>query len=104
VLFFPFASQNTRGKVVLNLGVKGITYFELEIDGKDWGRGPTEFEIHGSNKAWVDSPVWRMIKVLSTMVDDTGNQVMIDGFYDDVAVPSEEDQALVRKLLADLGR
>jgi acetylornithine deacetylase/succinyl-diaminopimelate desuccinylase-like protein len=98
VLFFPFANQNTRGKVVLDLGVKGITYFELEIDGKDWGRGPTEFGIHGSNKAWVDSPVWRMIKVLSTMVDNTGNQVLIDGFYDDVAVPSEEDKVLVRKL------
>lgn len=98
VLFFPFASQNSRGKVVLNLGVKGISYFELEIDGKDWGRGPTEFGIHGSNKAWVDSPVWRMIRALSTMVDDTGNTVMIEGFYDDVAVPSEEDEALVRKL------
>jgi hypothetical protein len=35
-----------------------------------------------------------MIKVLSTMVDDTGNQVLIDGFYDDVAVPS----------LANIGR
>ena len=98
VLFFPMASQNTKGKVVVDLGVKGITYFELEIDGKDWRRGPTEFGIHGSNKAWVDSPVWRMIKALSTLVDDAGNKVLIDGFYDDVAVPSEEDEALVRKL------
>jgi len=98
VLFFPFASQNSRGKVVLNLGVKGISYFELEIDGKDWGKGPMEFGIHGSNKAWVDSPVWRMIRALSTMVDDTGNKVLIEDFYDDVAVPSKEDEALVKKL------
>ncbi|HYA21663.1 MAG TPA: M20/M25/M40 family metallo-hydrolase, partial [Thermoproteota archaeon] len=98
VLFFPADSQNTKGKAVIELGVKGITYFELEMDGKGWGRGPTEFGIHGSNKAWVDSPVWRMIKVLSTMVDETGNQVSIEGFYDDVAVPSEEDRELVRKL------
>lgn len=97
-LFFPFASQNSRGKVVLNLGVKGISYFELEIDGKEWSKGPTEFGIHGSNKAWVDSPVWRMIRALSTMVDDTGNKVLIEDFYNDVAVPSEEDEALVRKL------
>jgi len=98
VLFFPFASQNSRGKVVLTLGVKGISYFELEIDGKDWGKGPTEFGIHGSNKAWVDSPVWRMIRALSTMVDNTGNKVLIEDFYDDVGVPSEEDEALVKKL------
>ncbi|MEM2598918.1 MAG: M20/M25/M40 family metallo-hydrolase [Thermoproteota archaeon] len=56
VLFFPGASQNSKGKAIVTLGVKGIVYFELELDGKQWGKGPTEFGIHGSNKAWVDSP------------------------------------------------
>ncbi len=98
VLFFPSASQNSKGKAIVSLGVKGIVYFELELDGKEWGRGPTEFGIHGSNKAWVDSPAWRMIKALSTMVDDTGNKVLIEHFYDDVAVPSQEDELLLNRL------
>ncbi|MBO3832230.1 MAG: M20/M25/M40 family metallo-hydrolase [Candidatus Brockarchaeota archaeon] len=98
VLFFPGASQNSKGKAIVTLGVKGIVYFELELDGKHWGRGPTEFGIHGSNKAWVDSPAWRMVKALSTMVDETGNRVLVEGFYDDVRVPSEEDEALLSRL------
>jgi len=98
VLFFPTANQNSKGKVVVTLGVKGIVYFELEVDGKEWGRGPTEFGIHGSNKAWVDSPAWRLVKALSTMVDETGNKVLIDGFHDDVAVPTEEDEELLQRL------
>ncbi len=98
VLFFPGASQNSKGKAIVTLGVKGIVYFELELDGKQWGRGPTEFGIHGSNKAWVDSPAWRMVKALSTMVDETGNRVLVEGFYDDVKVPSEEDEALLSRL------
>jgi len=98
VLFFPGASQNSKGKAIVTLGVKGIIFFELELDGKEWGKGPTEFGIHGSNKAWVDSPAWRMVKALSTMVDETGNRVLIEGFYDDVRVPSEEDEALLSRL------
>lgn len=98
VLFFPSASQNSKGKAIVTLGVKGIVYFELELDGKEWGRGPSDFGIHGSNKAWVDSPTWRMIKALSTMVDDTGNRVLLEGFYDDVSVPSEEDELLLSEL------
>lgn len=95
---FPFYLQNTKGKVELFLGVKGIIYFELECSGKSWGRGPTEFGIHGSNKAWVDSPAWRLIHALSTLTEDNGNTVVVDHFYDDVAPPSPEDEELVKKL------
>ncbi|MBU7012376.1 MAG: M20/M25/M40 family metallo-hydrolase [Theionarchaea archaeon] len=96
---FPFFLQNTKGKATLDLGVKGIIYFELECSGKEWGRGPTEFGIHGSNKAWVDSPAWRLIHALSTLTEDNGNTVVIDHFYDDVAPPSPEDETLIKKLV-----
>lgn len=98
VVFFPLVAQNQKGKVIAELGVKGIVYFELELDGKDWGKGPTEFGIHGSNKSWVDSPVWRMIQALATMTSKDGNQVLIEGFYDDVAPPPPEDEELLKKL------
>lgn len=98
LVFFPFADMNRNGKVVMHLGVKGIVYFELELSGKDWGYGPTEFGIHGSNKSWVDSPVWRMIQALSTMTSKDGNMVAIEGFYDKVRPPNQEEEELVRKL------
>jgi acetylornithine deacetylase/succinyl-diaminopimelate desuccinylase-like protein len=97
-VFFPSADQDQNGKVEMNLGVKGIVYFELELDGKHWGYGPTAFDIHGSNKAWVDSPTWSMIHALSTMTSPDGNQVLIDDFYENVVPPSPEDLELLDKL------
>lgn len=97
-VFFPTADQDEKGKVQMALGVKGIVYFELELDGKSWGYGPTEFDIHGSNKAWVDSPALRMIQALSTLTSKDGNKVLVEGFYDNVAPPSPEDMELLEKL------
>lgn len=98
VVFFPSAAQDRRGKVVMSLGVKGIVYFELELDGRSWGYGPTEFDIHGSNKGWVDSPAWRMVQALSTMTSKDGNEVLIEGFYENVSPPSKEDLELLETL------
>ena len=97
-VFFPFCSEDRNGKVLMSLGVKGIVFFELELDGASWGRGPRQFGIHGSNKAWVDSPTWRMIQSLSTMTSPDGNKVLIQDFYRNVKVPTEEDLELVDRL------
>jgi acetylornithine deacetylase/succinyl-diaminopimelate desuccinylase-like protein len=97
-VFFPFADQDQKGKIVTYFGVKGIVYFELELDGKSWKRGPSEFDVHGSNKAWVDSPTLRMIQALSTMTTKDGNSVLIDEFYENVVPPSQEDLELLEKL------
>ena len=96
--YFPFFGQEATGACTHFLGVKGVAYFEMTCSGKRWGRGPQEFAIHSANKAWIDSPVWRMIDALSTMTDDAGNRILIDGFYDDIAPPSDEDKELIRAL------
>lgn len=93
--YFPYFAQGGDGAVNLYLGVKGVVYFELECSGKVWGRGPQEFGIHSANKAWVDSPVWRLVDALGTMSSENGSKVLIDGFYDDVAPPSAEDEEIV---------
>jgi len=93
------ASQDQDGKVRLALGSKGITELEMECSGKNWGRGPQEYSIHSSNKAIVDSPVWRMLHALSTMTSPDGNSILIDGFYDKVAPPDKEDLELIDQLL-----
>lgn len=94
--YCPDFEQDRDGAVSLYLGVKGVVYYELECSGKSWGRGPKEFAVHSSNKAWIDSPVWRLIHALKTMTSDDGNTVLIDGFYDDVVAPSREDQKVIR--------
>ncbi len=97
-VIFPFNSQNPEGETSLNLGVKGIVYFEAEATGGEWG-GPTAAEIHGSFKAIVDSPVWRLVKALSTLVSEDGNTILVPGYYDGVRPPTEEEASLIAGLL-----
>ncbi|WP_375208286.1 M20/M25/M40 family metallo-hydrolase [Hyphococcus sp.] len=97
-VIFPFNSQNPEGETSLNLGVKGIVYFEAEATGGEWG-GPTAAEIHGSYKAIVDSPVWRLVKALSTLVSEDGNTILVPGYYDGVRPPTEEEASLIAGLL-----
>jgi acetylornithine deacetylase/succinyl-diaminopimelate desuccinylase-like protein len=77
-------------------GSEGCLFVELTTSGEKWGRGPTYSDIHGGFKRSVDSPAWRHIKMLSTLVDDTGNKVMIDGFYDDMEPLSASGEAKLR--------
>jgi acetylornithine deacetylase/succinyl-diaminopimelate desuccinylase-like protein len=62
-------------------GSEGCVYVEITTSGAKWGRGPTGSDIHGGNKRSVDSPAWRHIKAVSSLVSLDGNTAMIDGFY-----------------------
>ena len=44
-------------------------------------------DIHGANKRGVDSPAWRHIKMLASLVSDDGNTPKIDGFFDGMQKP-----------------
>ena len=97
-VFFPFNSQGPTGAAQMNLGVKGILYFEMEARGGDWG-GPQVAEIHGSYKAIVDSPVWRLAQALATLTTADGNTILVPGYYDGVRSPTEEEQFLINGIL-----
>ncbi|MBI4461654.1 MAG: M20/M25/M40 family metallo-hydrolase [Acidobacteria bacterium] len=93
-------SQNREGQVSMSLGNKGICYVELECHGKRWGRGPQKFPIHSSRKAIMDSPVWRLVDALRSLYDAARNRILIDGYYDAIVPPTEEEQELVATLMA----
>jgi len=78
-VFMPSASQDTDGNVSITLGAKGVIELELVASGEKWGRGPKK-DIHSSLKAMVDSPAWRLVKALDTLVSDDGNTITIDGY------------------------
>ncbi|MGH8175015.1 MAG: M20/M25/M40 family metallo-hydrolase, partial [Steroidobacter sp.] len=65
-IFIPASWQDINGAVAVNLGSKGIVELELIASGEKWGRGP-KGDIHSSNKAMVDSPVWRLVSALNTL-------------------------------------
>ncbi len=92
-VFMPSAMQGTDGIVKVSLGAKGIVELELVASGEKWGRGPTK-DIHSSLKAKIDSPSWRLVKALGTLVSDDGNTITVDNYP--VAPPiSAEHRAMV---------
>ncbi|TDK25061.1 M20/M25/M40 family metallo-hydrolase [Luteimonas aestuarii] len=98
--FFPMNIQTPDGKASLNLGVKGIVYFEMEAKGGEWG-GPSKAEVHGSLKALVDSPTLRLVQAIASMTTPDGNTIVIPGYYDAVTAPTAEQQRLVNALARD---
>lgn len=93
-VFMPMAGQGLDGVVTIMLGSKGVVELELICTGERWGRGPRR-DIHSSNKARVDSPAWHLIKALSTLVSDNGNDSTIDGFRDKARPISTAEKAMV---------
>ena len=77
-----FGGQSPSGGGSFGAGSEGCVYVELITSGKSWGRGPIQSDIHGSNKRSVDSPAWRHIKMLASLVSEDGNTPLIDGFYE----------------------
>ena len=88
-VFMPTAMQGIDGTVTVSLGAKGIVELELIASGEKWGRGPAK-DIHSSLKAMVDSPAWRLVKALDTLVTDDGNTITIEGYPQPRPISVEE--------------
>jgi acetylornithine deacetylase/succinyl-diaminopimelate desuccinylase-like protein len=89
----PEAAQSQDGSVTISLGNKGVVELEIISSGEKWGRGPAK-DIHSSNRARVDSPAWRLVQGLATLVDKNGEPA-IDGFADAVRPLSKAEQAML---------
>jgi acetylornithine deacetylase/succinyl-diaminopimelate desuccinylase-like protein len=76
---------------------EGCVYIQLTTSGKSWGRGPVESDIHGSNKRSVDSPAWRHIKMLASLISDDGNTPLIKGWKDNWVPPDAKTLAGLKK-------
>lgn len=75
------------GRPEFVFGAKGLAYVELTYKG-------LADDQHSSLAVIAPSPVWRMLEALNTLRAPDG-KVLIDGFYDDVEEPTEEDERLL---------
>jgi acetylornithine deacetylase/succinyl-diaminopimelate desuccinylase-like protein len=89
--------QAPSGGAGLGGGSEGCVYIELTTSGKSWGRGPVQSDIHGSNKRSVDSPAWRHMKMLASLVSDDGNTPLVKGFTDGREPLSPQETARLKK-------
>lgn len=81
--------QETPG---LYMGAKGILYVELEATGANR-------DLHSSMATSVPNPAWRLVWALATL-KDRHEQILIDGFYDDVVEPTPEEMEYLRRIAA----
>ena len=92
-IFVPSLTQNQQGNVPsIQLGGKGFVGYELICSGENWGRGPKKHDTHSSTKAIVDNPNWRLVEAVNTFVGDSGKEILIDGFFDEVRPLTGEEQ------------
>ena len=96
-IFIPASWQDGQGNVQVNLGSKGIIELELVASGEKWGKGP-KGDIHSSLKAMVDSPSWRLVQALQTLVTPDGNTPVIEGWFENVRPLTEREKALIGEI------
>ena len=54
---------------------KGVVELELVSSSENWHRGPKQ-DLHSSNEARVDSPVWHLIQAMNTLVGPDGHPIV----------------------------
>jgi acetylornithine deacetylase/succinyl-diaminopimelate desuccinylase-like protein len=96
-IFIPASWQDMNGAVSVNLGSKGIIELELIASGEKWGRGPKR-DVHSSQKAMIDSPVWRLVQALNSLVTPDGNTPVIDGWFENVRPLTAREKELVAEV------
>lgn len=86
--------MDSSGAPVVLLGVRGILYVELTAKGADR-------DNHSGNKGnIVPNPAWELVQLLATMKDKDG-RITIDGFWDNVRKPTQQELDLIKTLPLD---
>jgi acetylornithine deacetylase/succinyl-diaminopimelate desuccinylase-like protein len=93
-------TQAPSGSAGVGGGSEGCVYIELTTSGKSWGRGPVQSDIHGANKRSVDSPAWRHIKMLASLVSDDGNTPLVKGFTDGMVSMDADEMSRMKAAAA----
>ncbi len=79
------SSQFAPGRPAITYGLKGITYFQVNLT------GPNRDLHSGAFGGAVTNPANTLTKMLAALIDDDG-RVQIPGFYDDVQPVSDRER------------
>lgn len=93
-VFIPAAAQNKDGSANITLGAKGAVEFQLVVGGETSDKYP-KTDIHSSNHSRIESPAWRLVKALDTLVADDGHTPAIDGWFENVRPLTPRQKLLI---------
>jgi acetylornithine deacetylase/succinyl-diaminopimelate desuccinylase-like protein len=90
VILISDSSMLSMENPSLDIGVRGLSYIEIEITGADR-------DLHsGTYGGAVANPITILAKMIASCHDEN-NHITIPGFYDDVLEASDEERALMNK-------
>src|SRR5450631_2083042 len=98
-VFMPEAGQDRDGAVQVSLGAKGLVELELVSSGEKWGRGPSH-DVHSSLEAALDSPTWRLVQALNTLVEKDGHTPAVEGFFEKAKPLTPAQTQMVKDVVA----
>ena len=84
--------QDENGRHMIHLGFKGVSLFELVVEGGEWGGTRDGSDLGPGDIIWVDSPPLVLMNAVTSLFDENG-RCAVDGFWDNVApaTPREEE-------------
>ncbi len=85
--------KDTRDRLVINLGFKGISFLELRAYG-------ARTDLHSKWGGIVPNPAWRLVQALATVLSPKG-VITIDGFGSHVAPLTTEDRQMLKSIELD---
>jgi acetylornithine deacetylase/succinyl-diaminopimelate desuccinylase-like protein len=85
--------KDTKERLVVSLGFKGISFLELRAYG-------ARTDLHSKWGGIVPNPAWRLVQALATVVSPKG-VITIDGFSSHVAPVSDEDAKALKSIEID---
>jgi acetylornithine deacetylase/succinyl-diaminopimelate desuccinylase-like protein len=85
--------KDTKERLVVSLGFKGIAFLELRAVG-------ARADLHSKWGGIVPNPAWRLVQALSTIVSPKG-VITVDGFASHVAPVSDEDAKALKSVEID---
>ena len=75
-------------RAIISLGQKGILNIEIKV------HGPSR-DVHSSLAVAIESPVWRLVHLLSLLYNAKNGKILIKGWYDEVMSLSEKELQLI---------
>ncbi len=91
VCIWEFGSVDHRDVPVQYLGLRGICYVQLEVE-------TAARDVHsGLGGTIFPNAAWKLVWALASLKNEQ-EQILIDGFYDDVQAISSQDIDLLKKL------
>lgn len=90
---WEFGYRDMDHTLQLTLGVKGMLYVELRLEGANT-------DLHSANASIIENPAWRLIWALNSMKNDK-EEILIPNFYKDIKKPTKEELELLEQYFLD---